>query len=108
MKFRTGKIALASVALGAALCVPTAGSASADPTFCTSSYAGSYSSSSYCYASAPGTQFRAVVMCQFTTPTGSTDHQNWYGAWQTQGDPASSLATCGSGWGRYGKNTQTR
>lgn len=67
MEFRTGKVALASVALGATLCLPTAGSASADPAFCSSSYTSMYSSSSYRYVSAPGSQFRAVVMCQFTT-----------------------------------------
>jgi len=108
MHVRTVTAGLGAAILAGALSIGAAGSASADPAYCTSSNYGSNGVTSYCYTSAPGTEFRTVVTCHYTTPSGSVDSNNWYGSWRVQGDPGNSIATCGAGWGRFSKNTQTR
>ncbi len=105
---RTLKAALGTVVMAGALSIGAAGSAIAVPAYCTADNYGSNGVTSYCYTSASGSQFRAVVTCHYTTPSGSVDSNNWYGSWRIQGDPGNSIATCGTGWSRFSKNTQTR
>ena len=93
------------VGLGAALAVVAP--AQAVPAYCTASSSGN-TVTAYCYASAAGTQFRAVAQCRYQTPSGSYDYNTWYGTWRTQGDPFSSTATCGSGYGLYGADAQVQ
>ena len=107
MKSRLVGLAVAGVLASTALAVVTAVPAAAVPSYCSASKSGN-GATAYCYTSAAGTQFRAVAACTITTPSGSTDHSNFYGSWQTQGDPISSLATCASGWAFASANAQTR
>lgn len=62
----------------------------------------------YCYASASGTQFRAVAYCRYLTPSGSFDYANFHGVWRVQGDPYHSAVACGAGWSFLSPNTQVR
>lgn len=82
----------AAVLAGGLLAFPAA--ASAYPSYCQGKSYGSNGGTVYCYASASGTQFRAVVGCRHITPVGSTDNYTAYGSWLTQGDPSWSHATC--------------
>jgi hypothetical protein len=95
--------AFGSAALGVIGAIPAA----AVPSYCSASQSGN-GARAYCYASAAGTQFRAVAACVIYLSSGGTDHANFYGSWQTQGDPYSSLGTCGSGWSFSSANAQTR
>ena len=107
MSVRTIKAALGTVVMAGALGIGMAGSASAVPAYCSVADYGSNGATGYCYASASGTQFRAVVTCHYATPSGSVDSNNWYGPWRIQGDPLWSNVSCGAGWGRFSKSVQT-
>lgn len=107
MQVRTVKAVLTAIVLAAGFSLAAAGPASADPSYCSSSWYGTNGSTSYCYTSASGSQFRAVITCHYTTPSGSVDSNNWYGPWEVQGDPLNSYVYCGSGWSRWSHNTQT-
>ena len=91
---RTAKTVLAATVAAAGLSVALASPAAAAP--------------AYCYASASGTQFRAMAYCRYLTPSGSFDYSYFYGAWRTQGDPLWSTAACGAGWSYVSPNAQVR
>jgi hypothetical protein len=79
--------------------------AQAVPTYCTATVSGN-TATAYCYASASGSQFRAMARCRYVTPSGSNDYNTWYGLWRVQGDPQYSSATCGTGWSLYQPDAQ--
>lgn len=95
-----GSLALA----GAAWLPATRADATA---YCSAKQSGN-GATAYCYASASGTQFRAVAKCRIQTSSGSYDYSNSYGAWQKQGDPYNSLATCSTGFSYYSASVQTK
>jgi len=90
------KAGLSITALAAGLLAFPA-TANAYPSYCQGKSYGSNGGTVYCYASASGTQFRAVIGCRHITPTGSADNYSNVGPWRTQGDPLWSNATCDSG-----------
>lgn len=106
MKNRAASLSAFVVIVAMASFVPAV-QASAVPAYCSASQSGN-GATAYCYTSASGSQFRAVAGCSYTTPSGSTDHTNAYGPWETQGDPVHSLAQCSSPYGVYSANAQTR
>jgi|GEM_PF-3209391 len=94
---RTSIKASISTAVLAAGLLAFPATANAYPSYCKGQSYGSNGGTVYCYASASGTQFRALVGCRHITPTGSADNYTAYGVWQTQGDPLWSNATCQTG-----------
>lgn len=107
MNSRTAKIVFAAALTTVGLSISTASPALAAPAGCSVSQSGN-GATAYCYASAAGTQFRAVARCRYLTPTGSWDHADFYGPWRVQGDHLSSYAACGAGWNFLEPNAQTR
>jgi len=93
----------ASLKAGISTAVLTAGllafpaTASAYPAYCQGNSYGTNGGTVYCYASASGTQFRAVVGCRHITPVGSADNYTAVGPWLIQGDPSWSSASCQPG-----------
>lgn len=98
--------AAALLALGTiALAAPQA---SAVPAYCSAGQYGN-GATAYCYTSASGTQFRAVATCRYyISATGTYAYSNWYGPWRIQGDPLSSIATCGTGYSFYSADAQVQ
>jgi hypothetical protein len=90
------KAGLSAAVLSAGL-LAFPGTANAYPTYCEGKSYGTNGGTVYCYASASGTQFRAVVGCRHITSSGSADNYTVYGTWQTQGDPFWSNANCQAG-----------
>lgn len=107
MKSWTAKIMIAATLTTAGLSLPLASPASAAPNYCSASKYNN-GTTAYCYASASGTQFRAVARCRYLTPSGSFDYSNYYGPWRTQGDPLSSIAVCAAGWNFFEPNAQLK
>lgn len=99
-------LAVVGVLVGLGASLGAVAPAQAVPSGCSASSSGR-TVTAYCYTSAAGTYFRAVAQCYYVTPTGSYDYASWYGAWQVQGDPLSSTATCGTGWGLLKAEAQT-
>ncbi|WET82555.1 hypothetical protein P3102_15770 [Amycolatopsis sp. QT-25] len=107
MKSRTAKIMLAATLTSVGLSIAVASPASAAPRYCTASPEGN-GAKAYCYASASGTQYRAVARCKYQTPTGSWDYSNFYSGWERQGDPGNATVQCGLGWTFLEPNAQVR
>jgi len=101
MRRRLVGLAVAGAFASAALGVIGATPAAAVPSYCSASQSGN-GAKAYCYTSAAGTQFRAVAACVIYLSSGATDHANFYGSWQTQGDPYSSLGVSPPEWCRSG------
>ncbi|MEU7790833.1 hypothetical protein [Amycolatopsis sp. NPDC049159] len=108
MNSRTAKAVVAATLTAAGLSVSLASPAAAAVNGCTTAKYGNNGSMAYCIASAPGSQFRAAAYCKYLTPTGSEDHNFFYGAWRKQGDEIYSSVVCGAGWIYLSPDVQTK